>query len=374
MNAWRQNGHGTGESGGLDDATVEELLAGRYQGDDPSLVAVSQFLEHVRSFAARAVSHPSAALAQALSDSVPPAGHDLARPNRRSLTRALRSQRAGRRDGKAARRFRTGQLLTLAAAATTVLVAVVGAGSVGVLPGRTQDMMERIVRTVTPFHFRDEREPRAVVSESPSAGGPPARPAGTTPAPGSPPQAQAEHSSENRPRSTTPTHVDVGPPPSGLAAVAPPTTLAARPAPTAGGVGGRSSDDVPSVPSTVARPSPRGNHFSAALSGTSGSQTSGDPDGRGTAVLDVNPGRDELCLTLDASDLAPVTSVHLHAGGVDVSGSVVVDFGQVTTGASTCRTVDDEVIKRVRKEPEKYYIDVHTSEFPTGALRGQLTR
>jgi hypothetical protein len=44
-----RNGHGADEA--LDDATVEQLLAGRYEGDAADLVAVSELLGQVRSFA-----------------------------------------------------------------------------------------------------------------------------------------------------------------------------------------------------------------------------------------------------------------------------------------------------------------------------------
>ncbi len=61
--------------------------------------------------------------------------------------------------------------------------------------------------------------------------------------------------------------------------------------------------------------------------------------------------------------------------GLGVSGPVVADFGAISNGASpVCRVIGDEVIKSLRKEPESYYVEVHTTEFSAGALRGQLTR
>ena len=44
-----RNGHRADEA--LDDATVEQLLAGRYEGDAADLVAVSELLAQLRSFA-----------------------------------------------------------------------------------------------------------------------------------------------------------------------------------------------------------------------------------------------------------------------------------------------------------------------------------
>ncbi len=52
MSPSSRNGRRMSEDETLDDALVEDLLAGRYEGDVPDLVAVSQLLEQVRSLAA----------------------------------------------------------------------------------------------------------------------------------------------------------------------------------------------------------------------------------------------------------------------------------------------------------------------------------
>ena len=106
--------------------------------------------------------------------------------------------------------------------------------------------------------------------------------------------------------------------------------------------------------------------------GVLGDGTAGDLDGGGKAALDAHPGRDELCLTLAVANIAPVTAVHLHAQSTGVTGPVVAAWTEPT--AAGCVRVTDQLIKKIRKQPGEYYVDVHTTEFPNGALRGPLTR
>jgi hypothetical protein len=36
--------------------------------------------------------------------------------------------------------------------------------------------------------------------------------------------------------------------------------------------------------------------------------------------------------------------------------------------------VNPDLIKAIRQNPEAYYVNVHNSDFPTGAVRGQLSK
>jgi hypothetical protein len=97
---------------------------------------------------------------------------------------------------------------------------------------------------------------------------------------------------------------------------------------------------------------------------------SGDPDGMGMARLTVNPGQGTICYEITASHIGDVIGVHIHEAPAGMNGPVVrhLSFG------SDCVSVSREFAKDVIQNPADYYINVHTSEFPAGAIRGQLSR
>ncbi|MCA1672168.1 MAG: CHRD domain-containing protein [Actinobacteria bacterium] len=368
MILWSRNGHGMDELHALDDLTVDQLLDGRYEGDAPELAALRQLVEQVRSLAGQPAPRPSPALAQILSGSAPLSGDVLHRP--RTIS------------GPGRHRPRLTGVPTVAAAVSAALLAmIIVAGSARLLPGPTQDLVARIVRAVTPFHFPQQPEPDAVLSRAQGRGThPPSEdPAGARAA--SPPS-MAE-SGTNGDRRTGGDRSAGHPPPGGRTpAPATSTTVTRGPAPAVRGTA------PPTVPPTDGRarggvtgpappapppPAPKPGGLSADLGG---GQSAGGPVGHGSATLDTNPGKNELCLTLTLSGTAPVTSVHLHAGSVGVNGPVVATFtAPLTAGTSRmCVTVTDQLMKEIRRAPGNYYVDVHTSDLLNGTLRGQLTK
>ncbi len=99
----------------------------------------------------------------------------------------------------------------------------------------------------------------------------------------------------------------------------------------------------------------------------------GDPDGTGTAALRVNPGTGQICYTITVTNLDPVTAAHIHNAPAGVNGPVVVPLTPPTSGSVTdCTTADPALARDIVVHPENYYVNVHTTVFPGGAVRGQL--
>lgn len=98
----------------------------------------------------------------------------------------------------------------------------------------------------------------------------------------------------------------------------------------------------------------------------------GDPDGFGVARLDFDRGARELCFQVDVFNVDDVTLIHIHDGDVGVNGPIVIDFDFPSNGFEGCVPVDRAVLREILRNPAGFYVNVHSVEFPGGAVRGQL--
>jgi len=119
-----------------------------------------------------------------------------------------------------------------------------------------------------------------------------------------------------------------------------------------------------------------GRPFSTELTGAAEVPDPGDPDGSGTATITVNLGQEEVCWTIEAEGIElPALSAHIHEGTVGVAGDVVVTLTPPDASgfSNGCTTVEREEALDILKNPENYYVNVHTPDFMAGAIRGQLS-
>jgi hypothetical protein len=150
------------------------------------------------------------------------------------------------------------------------------------------------------------------------------------------------------------------------------------------GVSGCTRDAAPSAPTIrlalVAGADHGGAPFSTALTQelTTSPVWSGDPDGTGEALLTVNLGQREICWQLSVTAITlPATASHIHRAAPGVRGGIVVPLSAPDgTGASAgCASgLDPALLHEILTSPASFYVNVHTADFPPGALRGQLDR
>jgi CHRD domain len=99
----------------------------------------------------------------------------------------------------------------------------------------------------------------------------------------------------------------------------------------------------------------------------------------GTATLTVNPGQQEVCFHITIASInAPVFAAHIHIGGAGVNGPIVVPFflfkpPTTQTDFSACVPGSRDVLTAILANPSGYYVNVHTTLSPGGAIRGQLS-
>jgi hypothetical protein len=101
----------------------------------------------------------------------------------------------------------------------------------------------------------------------------------------------------------------------------------------------------------------------------------GDPDGSGSARITVNSGIGQVCWRISVENITlPAAAAHIHEAPVGVPGPIVVTLSppDATGTSSGCADVDRSLAKDIRKHPSSYYVNVHTSDFQAGAVRGQL--
>ena len=98
-------------------------------------------------------------------------------------------------------------------------------------------------------------------------------------------------------------------------------------------------------------------------------------DGTGTALLTVNHGQRTVCWELSVSDVASATAAHIHKAPSGVRGGIVVfltapDASGHSSGCDS--NLDKALVKDILTNPAEYYVNVHTTQYPMGAVRAQL--
>jgi uncharacterized protein (DUF3820 family) len=148
-------------------------------------------------------------------------------------------------------------------------------------------------------------------------------------------------------------------------------------------------DDVPAIDSAT---KDWGADFFGALFGQNevndnGDQVPADPNAFGVAYgTPTDDGR--FCYGAYAEGLsATPTGFHVHEGEADTAGPVVIPLeppteistfsvpdGELTLNfVSGCvEDVDQDLLDDIADNPLDYYFNIHTEEFPDGAIRGQL--
>jgi hypothetical protein len=122
-----------------------------------------------------------------------------------------------------------------------------------------------------------------------------------------------------------------------------------------------------------------GRPLSTPLTGAEEAPGPGDPDASGFATITLNRGRGEVCFELSWADIdGTVTASHIHEAPPGTPGPIVVplfvdeSFSGTGSASGCVSDVDRQLIKAIRQDPAAFYVNIHSTVFPAGAIRGQL--
>jgi hypothetical protein len=99
----------------------------------------------------------------------------------------------------------------------------------------------------------------------------------------------------------------------------------------------------------------------------------GSPTGSGTAKVTLDAAKGQVCFNLTWSKIKPPTASHLHKGPKGTSGPIVVPlFGNPPAKHVGCVSASKTLVAAIIKNPSAYYVNIHTADYPAGAIRSQL--
>lgn len=117
--------------------------------------------------------------------------------------------------------------------------------------------------------------------------------------------------------------------------------------------------------------------LTATLTGAEEVPGPGDPDGTGTATVNLDVTDRDVCYEVAVQKIDPPVGMHIHEAERGKSGGVVVPLTTPTASDTTttgCANVDAALIARMAANPGDFYVNVHTGTYPNGAVRGQLSQ
>ncbi len=143
------------------------------------------------------------------------------------------------------------------------------------------------------------------------------------------------------------------------------------------GDGDEAEDTARDTATTLGERAERATRLDAQLTGAAEVPGPGDPDGTGTATVNLDVTEGELCYEVAVQKIDRPVGMHIHEGETGKSGGIVVPLTTPTASDTTtkgCATVDAALVGRLTATPGNFYVNVHSESYPQGAVRGQLSQ
>lgn len=120
-------------------------------------------------------------------------------------------------------------------------------------------------------------------------------------------------------------------------------------------------------------PSPAAGPFVAKMAGANETPPN-KSTGTGTAKVTMDVQHNQACWNLSVQKLqGTVTKAEIQRAPAGKSGPTVLNLSPPSGGSSHgCKAVGPPLARGIVKHPDTYYVNVLTSKFPNGEVRGQL--
>jgi hypothetical protein len=109
----------------------------------------------------------------------------------------------------------------------------------------------------------------------------------------------------------------------------------------------------------------------AAIDGAS-ETAGGDTDGSGSFSGELDTETGDVCYVLSVAKIAKPVAAHVHEGAAGADGKPVMTLEVTGPDGDMCLAAEPDLLKLIVATPGGYYVNVHTGDFPKGAVRGQL--
>ncbi|WP_405969225.1 CHRD domain-containing protein [Streptomyces sp. NBC_00988] len=125
---------------------------------------------------------------------------------------------------------------------------------------------------------------------------------------------------------------------------------------------------------------PGATYFTSILTGDNEVPVKGKPavgDKNGSAVALMRVQGDEVSFAFAWTGIGTPTMAHLHQGARGTNGDVKIPFfmEKLKSGTQfvfgTVKVKDTDLLRNIKAHPDQFYFNLHTAEFPGGAVRGQ---
>jgi hypothetical protein len=105
-----------------------------------------------------------------------------------------------------------------------------------------------------------------------------------------------------------------------------------------------------------------------------GTPGAGDPNGTGSATITITLPT-SVCWNIAVQNVTtPAIAAHIHEAPAGQNGDIVLPLAAPDLNGTSigCTVAEASLVERLLANAAGFYVNVHTSEFPAGAIRGQL--